>query len=729
MNCRMRGVLGLLMAVLLSTATSLPTTVAQAGAPSVGLSDRLRATDKALRWLYHQQKADGGFGEPGSDPELTSKVVLAFAAAYEDPDTVELSGESPMDYLVDEVGALTSSAEGTALLILTAVAGDEDPRAFGGSDLIATLEGYRQSSGQYYEIGGDGIAAQDLAIMALEASKEDVPSVAVSWLIAQQNADGGWGPQPGQDSATCETSLSIQALIAAGESTTSPAIEQAILYLRDRWTANAGFAASSGTASSDPASTAQAIQGLLAAGENLLGSQWHRCVSTSFDALLDSQSGDGSFEGSLDITAAAVLGIMGRSLPLPGRYVAALKGLDWLHDQQQEDGGFGNGGFTADAVYAIAMCGQDPDGLDWTKASTSAMEALETQAPAYIANGPGDPPGSEPAGELGKVIRAVSQAGDDPYSFAGTDLVEDLKDTYDESTGRYHPDKTYSHDLALIALHAVSEPTPGAAVTTLEHEQTGDGGWPWAWGATSADVDSTGLSMQAIVAGGGPSSDSIIQQAASYLESLRFTNGGYPDIPAKSEPNCDSTSLAIQGLLAAGKYHEEPLFFAMENGALASSWDALLSFQESAGSFVASASVPESRLLATVEALHALCSPLYPGYQPLPESDQAEAGTAYGRMTCGNGFVVVAPYLGDDDQDGWVRIRYRVVGQTTWSEWAEMSKGGLYYLVWLDLQARTGYEIEVAYDDPDGVTGTPNQEMQVYTEQACIPMAARNRTG
>jgi hypothetical protein len=234
--------------------------------------------------------------------------------------------------------------------------------------------------------------------------------------------------------------------------------------------------------------------------------------------------------------------------------------------------------------------------------------------------------------------------------------------------------------------------------------------------------------MQAIVAGGGPSSPSITDHAADFLESLRFPSGGYPDLATRPEPNCDSTSLAIQGFLASGRYRQEPLLFALDTGAVTSSWDALLGFQEPAGSFVASASVPESRLLATVEAIHALASPLYPAYQPLAEGDSTSPGTVHGRLACGHGFGVVAPYSGDDDNDGSAQLRHRVLG-ASWSEWTDMSKRGLHYLELLDLQAGTRYEIEVAYDDPDdpeGVTGEKTQLLSIYMGKACAPLTLRS---
>jgi len=717
----------LLTLVVLLAVCAQGVSFASAQGPTTG--ERFRSVDKALRWLAGEQNADGGFGTPTSDPETTCSVVLAFAAAYEEPDSVQAGGDSPLNCLETQVATYANSAEGAARIILAAVAGNRDPRAFGGANLITTIEGYRQTSGRYMADPSDGIAAHALAILALQASKETVLPSAKTWLRSQRNvADGGWGPAPTQASDTTSTALSLQALLSVGESPSSTAIGDAVDYLKERQTADAGFAASATESESDPVSTAQAIQALLAAGENLLSTEYSRCLRTPFDALLDAQSGEGSFESDVLVTAASTLGLMGRSLPLPGRGLSALKALEWLHTRQLSDGSFGNGGITADAVYAIALCGEGPDGPDWTKSGGSALDALESLTPAYIPSGP---PGG-PAGELGKVIRAVQAADAHPYDFAGLDLVDQLIDTYKDSTGRYHLNKIFSHDLALIALHAVSETIGAQALATVENEQLAEGGWPWAWDMTTADVDSTGLSLQAIVAAGGPTSPAVTEDAAAFLESLRFPDGGYPDLATHTETNCNSTALAIQGMLAAGIYREQPLIIPLETGGISSSWDALLAFQEPSGSFAFTASGPESRLLATLEAIQALVSPLYPDYETLSEGDDTIAGTVYARLTCGDGLEIVAPYSGDDNNDGTASLSYRVEGETSsWSPPSDMGKTGISYLLLPHLHAGATYEIQVTYhdDDPDGVLGEGAQHLTVHEGNACIPLALRAYTG
>jgi prenyltransferase beta subunit len=712
-------VLGLLLLVVLSMGPR------PASAQSPDVAERFRLVDKALRWLGSQQNADGGFGLPSSDPETTCSGVLAFASAYEEPDSVQTGGHSPLDYLETQVGIYDNTAEGVARLILAAVAGNKDPRDFGGTDLITLLQGYRRPSGQYENDASDGIAAQALAIMALQVSREPVPPDAVTWLVNQRNGtDGGWGPAPEEASDTANTALSVQALIAAGWSPASSPIRDAVNYLEQRQTSGAGFASSAATSVSDPVSTAQAIQALLAAGEDLLSSAYSRCLRTPFDALADAQSGDGSFEGDALITAASTPGLVGRSIPLPGRRLAALKALEWLHTQQVDDGGFGHAGLTADAIYDIELCGQDADGTEWEHTATgkTPLDALDAEAiEDYLASAPD----GGPAGELAKLIRAVEAAGGDPYNFAGKNLVSELQDNYNASTGRYHTYKVFSHDLALLALHAVSETIPAKAVTAIQDKQLPEGGWSWGWGDNTPDVDSSGLSMKSLVVAGGPSSSEVTESFAAFLQSVRFPDGAYPDVETRPEPNCNSTALAIQGLLASGNYRQEPLLIPLDTGGVFSSWDALLDFQEPAGSFAFTASSPESRLLATLEAVQTLISPLYPEYEPLSEGNGTKAEVASSRVTCGDGLEIVAPYSGDDNNTGSASLKYRLLGGSTWTVAGEMNKTGLDYQLFPDLEQGAEYDIEVTYEDPEGVSGGATQYLIVQPAKTCIPLVLR----
>ncbi len=123
--------------------------------------------------------------------------------------------------------------------------------------------------------------------------------------------------------------------------------------------------------------------------------------------------------------------------PVPAAIQAA---LTWLHGQQRADGSFGGTSVTADAVYTLALLGEDPDGPAWTQGNVSALDALEILAPGYVTRG---------AGEAGKVLRAVALTDANPRAFGGADLIALIEAAYDPATGRYHPDYLYRHTLAV----------------------------------------------------------------------------------------------------------------------------------------------------------------------------------------------------------------------------------------------------------------------------------------
>jgi hypothetical protein len=186
--------------------------------------------------------------------------------------------------------------------------------------------------------------------------------------------------------------------------------------------------------------------------------------------------------------------------------------------------------------------------------------------------------------------------------------------------------------------------------------------------------------------------------------------------------------LAIEGLLASGRHREQPLIIPLDTGGMLSSWDALLGFQEPSGSFAFTASGPESRLLATLEAIRALVSALYPDYEPMAE-DRTITGTAYARLTCGDGLEIVAPLSGDKNNDGSASLSYRVEDETWRSSSSPMSKTGIAYLLRPHLEAGADYEIQLTYSDPDGVSGEGTQYLTVHEGKACIPLTLRTYSG
>jgi hypothetical protein len=288
---------------------------------------------------------------------------------------------------------------------------------------------------------------------------------------------------------------------------------------------------------------------------------------------------------------------------------AACRALFWLHTQQCSDGSFGfrgsNGSctpsasVTADAVYALALVGEDPAGAAWTVGGKSALDALAKLAPSYVYTD---------AGQAGKVARAVALAGGNPRDFGGLNLIATINAAYNPTTGRYHPDYLYRHTLAVEAMLRSHETVPDAALNALMTAQLTDGGWFWSFTGTQSDVDTTGRVMQLLTGVAGVVAPDAYDRAASYLEHAQASDGGWNTGYISGPPNGNSTALAVGGLWAAGFDPQAPRFVKNGHGAL----DTLLTFQEPSGAFVyiQQPGQEEVRLMASLDVLAALASQL-----------------------------------------------------------------------------------------------------------------------
>jgi hypothetical protein len=293
----------------------------------------------------------------------------------------------------------------------------------------------------------------------------------------------------------------------------------------------------------------------------------------------------------------------GTNAPAPADPAAAIqKAVAWLHTQQLPDGGFGLGtssaAMTADVVYALALVGENPAGPAWTVGGHSALDALKALAPGYV--------GTD-AGQAGKVARAVALAGGNPANFGGLNLVQIIQNTYNPATGRYHASFLYRHTLAVEGLLRAGVTVPPAALTALRQAQLKDGGWFWAFGGTTSDIDTTGRVLQLVAGLAGVSDTGAYCRALDYLERYQLATGGWNDGMNPGPANANSTALAVGGLRAAGLDPQSPRFQKADKGAA----DTLLSFQELSGAFVyiREAGKEEVRLMATADALAALAGP------------------------------------------------------------------------------------------------------------------------
>ena len=270
--------------------------LAEAPLPVFGREQR---ANRALTWMNEQQNADGSWsGWAGPDPGATCDAVLAYAAAGFAPDSVKASGSdvSAMDYLSATASSyVTKSADSAGKLALAVEAAGGDAHDFGGVNIVHVLTDTWYSP----TLGAFGVPTntwhQAFAIVGLAAAGETTPVSATQTLIGLQQSDGGWKYDFGPWSFTSDpdsTGIALQALIAAGVLPADTSVVSGTLYLQNQQN-DQGSWSSWGSPSAN--STAYAMQGLLAAGEDLLADKWLKDGHSPYDALAAFQKPDGPF--------------------------------------------------------------------------------------------------------------------------------------------------------------------------------------------------------------------------------------------------------------------------------------------------------------------------------------------------------------------------------------------------------------------------------------------------
>ena len=613
------------------TSTPAPSATPQApageskAAASIDLAARSAAIDRALAWLLALQEEDGGFPSDFGRVGVTAEAVLAGVAAGEDVAQWRANAESRangdhpsvLDYLATQIAEYaegTNAGQAGKLLAAVAAAGS-DPRAFGGANLVALVIDYDDGSGSM-----DAVALnQSWAVLGLTAAGERPPKGALETLLAMQNEDGGWDGGYGTDPQT--TALAIQALIAAGLPVQDEAITDGLAYLADRQSETGGFFydAQWGT-QADADTTGRVLLALGAAQANALAGEWLAEWRSATEDLLGLQADDGGFpyqaggEPNALSTAKAVLGLVGRSLPLPNPQLAVREALDYMRSVQQANGSYEDKiGASSQALLALAAAGENA--RQWKGADGQSLPDYVASATDQIAD----------AGSAGRLVMALAQAGENPYLVGCTNVVSLIVEFYDETSGAYDENGSiWNQSLAMMGLLAVGEPVPEGAVAWLMAQQNADGGWGWGAGVTS-DSNSTALAAQALIAAGIDRADPAMQQVAAYLHQQQTAQGGFAwdtSDPVSQDADANSTAIVIQGLLALGQDPSSgwdwarPLTAtAATGGVIAKPLDQLLAFQLPEGALEWQPGMG-ANFLATAQAIPALLGQAFPWESP-----------------------------------------------------------------------------------------------------------------
>lgn len=559
-----------------------------AAAPDPARGDKqLPAVSAAASWLITtHQNDDGGYtsfstgaNTQPSDVPGTLDAILALASAGYDL-RVPYPGKetTPVTYLNDNSDDLFNYAQtdgSTAgKTVLALLAAQQDPRAFGGVDYVATLSSTLADDGAYnvttpYQ--------QALAILGGSAAGEEIPDGALQWLLDRQATDegvaGSWDDGFGTTGNADATAMSLMAFIAAGVPVDDTAIAAAREFLAATQTESGGWEYGPGFGP-NVNSTGLVIQALQTLGEDFADTNgpWSQTGITPLDYLLSSQSTTGAFQtdfgsGPSDdffATVQALPALAGRGWPLPDRVLAVQAALSCLQTLQdpatsgwENFAGFGvDAGGTARAIQAIAAAGEDPTSERWTVNGVNAVQALENLTPDYLATGRG--------GRVGTVMQAVAATNGNVNAFAGLDLYLTLTAHYSE-TGALDDTSfgTFGHSRAMLGAIAAGyeQADLALAIEFLQSMNTENG-----WG----DPDSNGLALQVLGAFNLVQPEMLMPIRASQLP-----DGGWGfDV---SNPN--STSEVSRGLMAAGENPFSPSWSVVISGTITSPADVVLAAQ------------------------------------------------------------------------------------------------------------------------------------------------------
>ncbi|MDD2807831.1 MAG: DUF4430 domain-containing protein [Patescibacteria group bacterium] len=238
--------------------------------------------------------------------------VMALAAAGQDPGS--------LDFLKSVSGNLATDY---AKAILALTAAGQNPATFGNVDYLSELKKLYTNN----QFGSENLINDDVwSILALRSANESSSSSLVvgakNFILANQNADGGWSYGVGSASDSNDTAAAIMALLEAGMSASDQVLTDAFNYLHSVQNTDGGFGYQAGDGS-DSGSDSWVISALNKSGQNI--SAWSVDGNDPLSQLRSLQDADGGFwwvtPGSSEwnnksMTAYAVIAMSGKSFPV-----------------------------------------------------------------------------------------------------------------------------------------------------------------------------------------------------------------------------------------------------------------------------------------------------------------------------------------------------------------------------------------------------------------------------
>ncbi|HSX57642.1 MAG TPA: prenyltransferase/squalene oxidase repeat-containing protein [Candidatus Saccharimonadales bacterium] len=274
------------LAVSLATATLLTPVSTMAAVPDYSTN-----VDSLVNYLKANQAADGSITGFGGE---TAWAVMGFASNGVNPNSVQNSGVSVIDFLKNNPPGTVSGWERDLLAVTAA---GENPFTFGGHNYVSAI----QSSANSNQLGSISSINDDtfgiLALISAGASaNQTIISESVDFVIANQNADGGWGYNVGVGSDNGSTAIAILSLEAAKDNGFSnsgllSAISHGKNYLEGNQNPDGGWGYA-GLGFSDAASTAWAM--LVTLGDD-------SATTAALDFNVTKQDASGGIDGGFGV--------------------------------------------------------------------------------------------------------------------------------------------------------------------------------------------------------------------------------------------------------------------------------------------------------------------------------------------------------------------------------------------------------------------------------------------
>jgi energy-coupling factor transport system substrate-specific component len=316
------------------------------------------------------------------------------------------------------------------------------------------------------------------------------------------------------------------------------------------------------------------------------------------------------------VATAALVALLLLPAIVPGQARAAGAGraADWLESMQNSDGGFGSspGDPSGAAITGWAMLGLEAAGrnpLDVSRGGTTSVDFLRSRIDEMSSSG-----------DLARTIVALEGAGVDPRSFAGHNLIDELR-------GRRAQNGSFEGWPGTTSYSVIALRTAGATgglektLSWLGNVQNGDGGWGDEPGQPS-NADVTAAAMQAVP------DTAAAARGLSYLRKHQRSNGGFA-LGGSGGVNSQSTGWAVQGMIAVGA---DPAGIAAGGN---SALDYLTARQVGNGHFQYSASSDQTPVWVTAEALVAAAGDALPISPPPRKETPATRSSTTGNTGSG----------------------------------------------------------------------------------------------